>query len=183
MVSRALNLGFSAYAMVLAHLGLGIFVTGAVVESHARQTQMLPLSIGQTLKLGDVNIRFLSISKIEGANYDAQVGRFLVSNAQNTKICETTAQRRFYPHSSEVMGKVGLCFIGLSDYYIVLSDPVINDQNKQVWQVRAFHNPWIRLVFIGPLMMALAGFLAMFGFASKTLNSRRSPKEGIEGVS
>jgi cytochrome c-type biogenesis protein CcmF len=29
------------------------------------------------------------------------------------------------------------------------------------WQVRFFYNPWVRLIFFGPLLMALGGVLSL----------------------
>jgi cytochrome c-type biogenesis protein CcmF len=161
--SRFWALPPTQHAMWLAHLGLGIFVLGAVVESHARQMQAQPMAIGETIHMGAYSMRFDGLYKAEGPNYDAQGGHFTIRDATGKVVCSARPQRRFYPDSAEVMGKVALCFEPLNDFYVVLAEPHIGQDNVPRWQVRLFKNTWIRLVFLGPLLMALAGFIALFG--------------------
>ena len=32
----------------------------------------------------------------------------------------------------------------------------------QAWTVRVYYNPWARLIFLGPFVMALGGVLSLF---------------------
>ena len=151
----------ATWGMLFAHIGLGVFVLGAVVESHQKLSVMQSVAIGDTLKLGQYNLTFKSVYKQAGPNYDAQGGAFEVTDATGRLVCEPRPQRRFYPASNQVQSKVALCFTPLDDLYIVMAEPQRAADGSASWQVRFFYNPWVRLIFLGPLLMALGGVLSL----------------------
>jgi cytochrome c-type biogenesis protein CcmF len=156
---RALPLAF--YGMVLAHAGLGVFVLGAVVEGHERISVQQPMAAGDTVHLGRYDMRFKGVSSKPGKNYDAQVGHFDITDASGRLVCAAQPQRRFYPASNDMQSKVALCFQPLTDLYVVMAQPSVTAQGKAGYQVRFFVNPWVRLIFFGPLLMALGGVLSL----------------------
>ena len=44
---------------------------------------------------------------------------------------------------------------------MVLGDRRTGPTGAPVWLVRVFWNPWARLIFIGPLLMALGGAISL----------------------
>ncbi len=157
---RLSGLPLATWGMVLAHIGLGVFVLGAVVEGHQRQSVMQAVAPGDSLRLGAYELTFKGLYTATGKNYDAQGGEFDLTKDGKT-LCEPRPQRRFYPASNEVQSKVWLCFEPLSDLYVVMAEPQLRADGTPVWQVRFFRNPWVRLVFFGPLLMALGGCLSL----------------------
>ncbi|ESQ79562.1 heme lyase CcmF/NrfE family subunit [Asticcacaulis sp. YBE204] len=164
---RFRGLPLATHGMVLAHVGLGLFVLGAVVETQTKLTAVDHLAVGQKLKLGAYEVTLTDLTRVAGPNYEAQRGILSVRDAWG-KVCEAMPERRFYPASSTVTTEVALCFRPLNDLYFVLGEP-----SPQGWQVRALYNPWARLIFFGPLLMAVGGVLSLFdrrlrvGVASK----------------
>jgi cytochrome c-type biogenesis protein CcmF len=49
----------------------------------------------------------------------------------------------------------------LSDLYLVLGEPRTADNGQPAWLVRAYWNPFVRLIFLGPLTMALGGAFSL----------------------
>ena len=96
----------ATFGMILAHVGLGVFVLGAVVETHGRLSAMQSLSIGQSLPLGGYELRFQSLYQQAGKNYDAQGAVFEVVDNHGHKVCEARPQRRYYPASNDIQSKV-----------------------------------------------------------------------------
>jgi cytochrome c-type biogenesis protein CcmF len=156
---RAVPLAF--YGMVLAHGGLGVFVLGAVVEGHERISVQQPMAAGDSVRLGRYEMRFKGVSSKPGKNYDAQVGHFDITDASGRLVCAAQPQRRFYPASNDMQSKVALCFQPLTDLYVVMAQPSVTAAGKAGYQVRFFVNPWVRLIFFGPLLMALGGVLSL----------------------
>ncbi|MDV6331915.1 heme lyase CcmF/NrfE family subunit [Asticcacaulis sp. 201] len=157
---RLVGLPLATWGMILAHIGLGVFVLGAVTETHQKLSVMQSVSPGDTLHLGRYDMTFTGLYTQPGANYDAQGGVFdIASNGR--KVCEARPQRRFYPASNQVQSKVALCFTPLDDLYVVMAEPQLQPDGKASWQVRFFYNPWVRLIFFGPLLMALGGLLSL----------------------
>ena len=156
---RFTGLPLATHGMLLAHIGLGVFVLGAVVESHAKLSTQQVMAVGDTARLGAYELTLTGTYQAAGSNYDASGGIFDLTRNGRT-MCEARPQRRFYPASNEVQSKVWLCFQPLDDLYVVMAQPQ-EKAGQPAWQVRFFYNPWVRLIFLGPLLMALGGVLSL----------------------
>ena len=156
---RFTGLPLATHGMLLAHIGLGVFVLGAVVESHAKLSIQEVMAVGDTSHLGAYELTLTGTYQAAGSNYDASGGVFTIVR-DGRQVCEARPQRRFYPASNEVQSKVWLCFEPLNDLYVVMAQPQ-SKAGKPAWQVRFFYNPWVRLIFFGPLLMALGGILSL----------------------
>ncbi|MFT3996510.1 MAG: heme lyase CcmF/NrfE family subunit [Asticcacaulis sp.] len=154
---RALPL--ATHGMVLAHIGLGLFVLGAVVETQTKLTAADHLGLDGKMSVGAYEVRLGGMETVAGPNYEAQRASLSVRSGGRA-VCEAQPERRFYPASSTVTTEVALCFQPLSDLYFVLGEPS-SEGGKQVWQVRALYNPWARLIFFGPLLMAIGGLVSL----------------------
>lgn len=152
---RFRGLPLAMHGMVLAHVGLGLFVFGAVVETQAKLSTVDHLQVGGKLAVGAYEVRLNSIERVPGPNYEAQRGVLSVRKGGKA-ICRAEPERRFYPASSTVTTEVALCFQPLDDLYFLLGEP-----SESGWQVRALYNPWARLIFFGPLLMAIGGVLSL----------------------
>ncbi len=161
MWRRFIALPLATYGMLLAHIGLGVFVLGAVVESHARINIQQAMSVGDTVHLGQYEMIFTGTYTAQGSNYDAQGGVFAIHDQSGHLVCEARPQRRFYPASNDVQSKVWLCFEPLNDLYVLMAEPHAAENGTPAWQVRFFYNPWVRLIFLGPFLMALGGILSL----------------------
>jgi cytochrome c-type biogenesis protein CcmF len=157
---RARGLPFGAWGMTLAHAGLGVFVLGAVVETGFRVEAARPLAIGETLQAGDYTIRLDAVRIVEGPNYLAEQGQLSVE-ARGGRTHQVTAERRFFPAGGQTTTEVGLDFRGLDDVYVVLGERAETAAGAPAWSVRVWWNPWARLIFLGPLIMALGGVLSL----------------------
>jgi cytochrome c-type biogenesis protein CcmF len=72
-----------------------------------------------------------------------------------------TPERRFYPAQRQTTSKVAIERHGVSDLYVVLGEARDGDGGKTAWLGRAVWNPWARLIFLGPLLMALGGAISL----------------------
>jgi cytochrome c-type biogenesis protein CcmF len=60
-----------------------------------------------------------------------------------------------------VTTEVGLDFRGLDDIYVVLGERRATESGEAGWSLRVYHNPWARLIFLGPALMALGGLISV----------------------
>ncbi|WP_298744816.1 heme lyase CcmF/NrfE family subunit [uncultured Brevundimonas sp.] len=158
---RARALPPGAWGMTLAHAGLGVFVLGAVVETAYRIEAARPIAIGQVIEAGPWAVRLDEVRVVEGPNYLAERGRLTVSLRSGAAPRRIHAERRFYPAGGQTTTEVGLDFRGLDDVYVVLGDRGQTAQGGPAWNVRLWWNPWARLIFLGPALMALGGLLSL----------------------
>ena len=157
---RARGLPLAAWGMTLAHAGLGVFVLGAVVETGFRVEAARPLAVGESLQAGKWTVTLKDVRIVEGPNYLAEQGRLTVA-VPGGATREVTAERRFFPAGGQTTTEVGLDFRGLDDVYVVLGERGPTPSGGAGWSVRVWWNPWARLIFLGPAIMALGGMLSL----------------------
>jgi cytochrome c-type biogenesis protein CcmF len=158
---RLKTLPRGSWGTTLAHLGLGVFVLGACFETTWKQEAAQTLALGETMPIGAYSLKLDKVSAVEGANYSAQQATILATK-DGRLACTPAPERRIYPASGgQMTSKVSICVQGLSDLYIVLGDPRTRPDGTTAWLVRAYWNPWARLIFLGPFLMALGGLISL----------------------
>src|SRR5262249_36216060 len=75
-------------------------------------------------------------------------------------VCEAAPERRVYAAGGQAVSQVAICERPLDDLYIVAGDRQAGSGGGAVLG-RAYWNPWGRLVFLGPVLMALGGALSL----------------------
>jgi cytochrome c-type biogenesis protein CcmF len=144
--------------MTLAHIGVGVFVLGAVFETSGRVEAAQALGLHDSVKVGAYTLTLDSVSPIDGPNYVADRGAISVVGP-NGPAWTMSPERRFYPANRQTTSQVAITAVGPSDLYIVLGEERAGA--KPTWLVRAYWNPWARLIFGGPLLMALGGLVSL----------------------
>jgi cytochrome c-type biogenesis protein CcmF len=157
---RLLSLPRGSWGMSLAHLGLGVFILGAALETSGRIEAASVLSPGQSMGVAGYQLTLGGVGDIQGPNYSAQRASMSVTR-DGAPICQAGPERRFYPANQQNTSRVAICVRGLSDLYLVLGEPRTADNGQPAWLLRAYWNPFVRLIFLGPLTMALGGALSL----------------------
>ncbi|KQY93834.1 cytochrome C biogenesis protein CcmF [Caulobacter sp. Root1455] len=157
---RATGLPRGAWGTTLAHAGLGIFVLGASFETTWRVEAAQALSVGGQLKLGAYELVLTDVGTVEGSNYIAERGTVRITR-DGAPVCEAKPERRFYPAGRQTTSEVAICPKVLDDLYVVLGERRAGENGQPAWLVRAFVNPWVRLIFLGPLVMAIGGLVSL----------------------
>jgi len=147
-----------AWGMTLAHVGLGVFVLGASVETSGRVEAAEALAIGQSVKVGAYTLTLDGVSPVQGPNYAADRATISVVGP-NGPAHTMSPERRYYPANHQQTSQVAIDAKGPSDLYIVLGEQ--REGPKPSWLIRAYWNPWARLIFAGPLLMALGGLVSL----------------------
>src|SRR5580698_6533588 len=125
----------SAFAAALAHAGLGISLMGVAGTTLWRSEALTVLVPGQLMTVGPYTLRFDGVTRERGPNYIADRGHIAVMN--DTAIHTT----------------------GFRDLYLALGD----DRGGGRFAMRAYVSPLAPLIWLGGLVMALGGFLSLWG--------------------
>jgi len=159
---RLTGLPVGAFGMTLAHAGLGLFVMGAVAETAFKiEAVAVTAPGGPAAVAGPWHVTLNEVRIVEGPNYLAEQGVFTVARADGAQARTLTADRRFFPAGGQTTTEVGLDFRGLDDVYVVLGERRATETLAQAWTVRVHWNPWARLIFLGPALMALGGLVSL----------------------
>jgi cytochrome c-type biogenesis protein CcmF len=175
---RAKGLPRGALGTTLAHAGLGIFVLGACFETAWKVESAQALSLNGSHPLGAYTVTLSDVGTVEGANYLAERGIVRVTDASGAEICRAEPERRFYPTGGQTTSEVAICARGLDDIYVVLGERRAGEGGKPAWLVRAYVNPWVRLIFLGPLIMALGGVVSLSDRRVRLGVGRRTQEAG-----
>jgi len=169
------------WGMTLAHAGLGVFVLGAAFETSGRIDAAEVLSIGQSLSVGQYRLTLKSVSPVDGPNYAAERAVLAVTGPGGAAP-DVTPERRFYPANRQTTSQVAIQRRGASDLYVVVGER--REGRRPGWLVRAYWNPWARLIFGGPILMALGGLVSLsdrrlrLGVGARAARRTQSPLAG-----
>ncbi|KEF31966.1 Cytochrome c heme lyase subunit CcmF [Marinobacter nitratireducens] len=146
----------SYYGMVLGHLGLALTIAGATVVSNygiERDVRMVP---GDTATVGDYQFVFREIGQRQGANFTAQYGRFDVI-LDGERIAQLHPEKRQYPVGMSVMTEADIDAGLFRDIFVAVAERL----DDRAWAIRLQYKPLIRWLWLGALVMAMGGFLAI----------------------
>jgi cytochrome c-type biogenesis protein CcmF len=146
----------SETGMVLAHLGVGVFLIGASLTNPVSVEKHLRMEPGDSFELAGYNFVFEGTRGIRGPNYFADEGEFIVYK-DGERVTNLYPQKRRYPNN-QVMTEAALDPGLTRDLYVSLGEPL--DDRGNAWAVRIYHKPFIRFIWLGALMMMAGGFLA-----------------------
>ena len=146
----------SIWGMSLGHIGLGIFVIGISFSSAYSLEKDLRMSPGEKYKLGEYTFYFNGVKKVTGPNYTSDTGLFKVSK-QGTKDFSLYPEKRVYNIKRSPMTEAGIKAGLMQDLYTVLGEPLPDGHS---WTIRLYYKPYVRWIWLGPLLMMIGGFLS-----------------------
>ncbi len=181
-LTRVFKLPLGVWGLTIAHIGLGLFVIGAVVETNGRIERTFAVTQGQVVELGDWSFTFNGVVNSEGPNFYSDRASILAVNGK--RETELNPEKRYYPASGMPTTEVAIRKSLVGDLYVALGDPVRGELNG--WTIRISINPMIDFVFGGVGFIALGGFLAFAAQRGKrhATSSKEEPAsdKSIEGA-
>lgn len=144
--------------MVLGHLGLAVVIIGATLVSNYTVEKDVRMTPGDSHALGDWVFRFEKMDHLQGPNYLSDQGHFTVETADGVAIGQLHPEKRRYMVSGNVMTEAGIMAGLWRDLYISLGEKLPGDE---VWAVRLHIKPFVRWLWLGGLLMACGGALAV----------------------
>jgi cytochrome c-type biogenesis protein CcmF len=157
-MGRLKGLQRSALGMTVAHLGMGIFVLGAVSEIAFRVEHTASLGLGETTQFNGRTVTLKAVQAQEGPNYYADRATLVVATPKGDVILQP--ERRFYPAARMPTTEVDIKSNLRGDLYAALGDPSeIN--GRMAWTVRLYWNPMVGLIFGGAFLMAFGGVVSL----------------------
>ena len=151
--SRRLSRGL--VGMVLAHLGVGVFLVGVTFVETVGVEKDLRMAPGDTVELNGYTFEFRGVEPKTGPNFRADEGHFVVTRG-DSMIADLHPQKRLYNGRGQVMTEAAIEPGLTRDLYVSLGEPL---DRQGGWAVRIYVKPFIRWIWGGALLMMLGGFL------------------------
>ena len=157
-----------AWSVALAHAGLGVVAFGVVGATMWRSEAIRILTPGQTMNIAGYTLRLDTTEKVQGPNYFAD--RAAITVMANGKIITVVhPEKRSYPVEQMVTSNSSIRTTVVSDLYIVLGDARAGGG----WVVSAFVFPMAPFIWLGAVIMSLAGFIALGARLAAKLRAAR----------
>jgi len=152
---RLWNIPGQALGMALAHLGMGLVVLGIIASSTWKEEVITSINIGDSVKAGGYEVRFMSERQDKGPDYIAQQAWFDIFKGGRKAGQVFSEKRAFIPRGMPTT-EVGLVHYPGGDLYVAIGD---RDSKGRV--VRVYFQPFIYLMWIGALFMAFGGVVSL----------------------
>jgi cytochrome c-type biogenesis protein CcmF len=146
----------SHYGMVVAHVGVAVFVVGVTLVKGYETDADVKIRAGETVELAGYVFRFDGVSRVAGPNYTAAQAKILVSR-DGKPVTVMYPERRVYTVQEQVMTEAAIDPGLTRDLYVSLGDPL---DERGTWLLKVQHKPFVDWIWGGCLLMALGGLLA-----------------------
>ena len=139
--------------MKFAHIGFAIVVIGVSVTPIYEIEQDVRLSVGEQVTLKHYTISFQQLSKEVRANHIAYQGVFAIEK-NGSLVATLRPEKRVFVAREMATAETALWPGLLQDLSITLS----NQLDNGAWAVRMYYKPFVRFIWLGAFVMALAVF-------------------------
>jgi len=157
VVARLAQLPRSYYGMILAHLGVAMFIVGVALVKGYEVESDVRMDVGDTAHLHDYTFRFASIDKVNGPNYTADRGTIVVTRGDK-HVVTLHPEKRVYTVQNMPMTEAAIDAGFFRHLYVALGDPL----SPTSWVVRLYYKPFVSWIWGGCLLMGIGGLLAAF---------------------
>ena len=156
VLRRLRNLPRSVFGTALAHFGVGMMVIGIIATSAYQTERVLLMKIGDTVDVAGYDLTFNGAKAGQGPNYKEQIGDFTVQRG-GSLVTTLQPEKRLYDAPPQPTTEAGIYNAWTGDLYVVLGD----EQTSGGWAVRAYFHPFVRFIWLGALVMFIAGAVSL----------------------
>jgi len=165
--------GRSFYGMITAHAGVAVFIVGVTMVSNFQLEEDVRMSPGSSYELAGYRFELIGVEKSKGPNYNADRGHFKVYRGER-QIADLHPEKRSYLGGGMPMTEAAIDAGLLRDIYVSLGEPVGGGD----WALRLYYKPYVRWIWLGAVLMAIGGLLAVSDPRYRTARARAAAPVG-----
>jgi cytochrome c-type biogenesis protein CcmF len=143
------------YGMLLAHLGVAVFVIGVTMVKGYEIEKDVRMTVGDTVELRGYVFRLEGVADAPGPNYSAARAKIAITRDGNP-VTTLYPEKRVYHVQNSPMTEAAIAPGLTRDLYVALGDAL----DSSTWLVRVYVKPFIDWIWGGCLVMAMGGLLA-----------------------
>ncbi|MBB3769827.1 cytochrome c-type biogenesis protein CcmF [Angulomicrobium tetraedrale] len=155
-VARLRGLPRASYGAALAHAGVGVCLFGIIAETSWNAERITGLKIGQSFEVGGYELTLARVEPRNGPNYRDLTGIFIIRRG-GTEIGTIESSKRLFTARNMPTTEAGIRTFGFSQLYVSLGDELPGGGIG----VRAYWKPFVTLIWLGAVIMALGGALSL----------------------
>jgi cytochrome c-type biogenesis protein CcmF len=177
LLSRTRQLPRASVGMMVAHLGVAVFIFGVtIVKTHEveRDVRMRP---GDSATIGNLRFTLKEFREVQGPNYRGVQGLVEVTDTARSErlVASMRPEKRIYRVQQMPMTEAAIRTGLIKDLYVSLGEPV----EGGAWIVRLYVKPFVDWIWGGCALMALGGLLAA---TDRRYRARRPAEQAVPGA-
>jgi cytochrome c-type biogenesis protein CcmF len=158
------------WGMVLAHLGCAVSVAGMASDSAFIQENMVAMAPGESRDIGPFSLTLLGVRDAPGPNYSALEAVTSVRKGDGAPF-EMLPQLHQFTDPVMQTNQAAIKTFWNGQLYIVVGEQADGDR----WLMRMWWKPFVTLIWLGGVMIALGGFLSLIGRVKRDLFANKWP--------
>ena len=161
------------WGFAVAHLGVAVFTIGVTTMSLGAQDSIQRVLPGESVSVAGYAFRLDDLEVGEVANYQYRRGRITVSR-DGAPFTTLSTEERYYPARETLTSEAGF---RVSPGAVLFA--AIGDIDRTGAVLRAYYQPGIVWIWVGALMMALAGFVSLADSRLRQPRREESPAAAL----
>ena len=146
------------WGMVVAHFGIAVALFGMASDSAFTTERLVAVRVGETTPVGPWQIRLAAIEPVAGPNWTALEATLQASyNGAAPALMHPQAREFWAPPQNTAESALHTRWNG--QLYTVLGEQAKDGR----WQLRLWWKPFVPLIWLGGMLIALGGLLALTG--------------------
>lgn len=171
---RVIGMPRAAWGAAIAHAGVGVTLLGLAATGWGVET-IAGFKAGETLQAGPYAITLDKVQPRQGPNYSETVA-FMTVRKGGVLVAKMEPSRRFFTARKTTTSQAGLKTFAFGHIHIVISQ-----QDKSgALSTRIYWKPYVSLIWLGALIMALGGALSLSDRRIRITAGRRKRVAGSE---
>lgn len=147
------------FGMVIAHFGLAVSITGMAAESGFSSETLAAMAPGETRSVAGWKVKLRDVTPVVGENWVAIQGDMLaMRRGEGVKMAPQS--RQFFAPEQQT-NEAALLTRWDGQLYAVIAQPSGGDDKR--WQVRLWWKPLVTFIWLGGILVALGGSMALLG--------------------
>ncbi|HUX72580.1 MAG TPA: heme lyase CcmF/NrfE family subunit [Steroidobacteraceae bacterium] len=142
--------------MTIAHFGVGMFAIGVSTVNTYKIEKDVAMKPGEVFSIAGYDFKFLTTSKVPGPDYDA-VQALVTVRHDGRLVATLRPQKRHFTVQQTDNSHAAIAVSLARDLFVAMGDPL----GGGAWSMRIQYKPLIRFVWLGALVMALGGAVAV----------------------
>jgi cytochrome c-type biogenesis protein CcmF len=148
----------AVWGMVVAHFGVAVALAGMACESAFSVEKLVAARAGDAVEVGPWTVRLRGVEPVAGPNWTALEADMTAAYGGSAPVAVRPQARSFWSPPQQT-SEAALVTRRFGQLYAVLGEETDGGR----WQVRLWWKPFVTLIWLGGVLIALGGLLALVG--------------------
>ncbi len=158
------------FGMITAHLGCAVSIAGMASDSAFTQENMVAMAQGETRTVGPFAVTFAGLRDYPGPNY-AVLDAVLAVRKGDGATFVMAPQLHQFTDPPMLTNQAAIKTFWNGQLYLTIGEKAVGHR----WLVRMWWKPFVTLIWLGGLMIALGGMLSLIGRVRRDIVGKPAP--------